>query len=329
VVNVLQASNTHQKAMESAAEPPFVDELEAVWGERWGASDEVGRLRRAIVRSPGEELAVITADAWDEDAQALVDPDGQWYWTDREAPRLDDVRDQHRGLIEALQREGVEVAVAEPMASGDTKAIYVRDPFVMTPRGAIVGRMGVRMRRGEEPEVTKLLANLGVPIVGTITESGTLEGGSYLKLRPDLHVLGTSIRCNQAGADQLRSLLALMGVELLVVSIPGWSIHLDLHMGLVDVDTVLVDAERLPYDFLIALQRHGFKLIEADLSEPWGINLLCLRPGRVLMADESPRNAERLDAAGIEVVTVPYGELHKNGGGIHCSTNELVRDSAR
>ncbi|HWI70355.1 MAG TPA: arginine deiminase family protein, partial [Baekduia sp.] len=53
--------------------------------------------------------------------------------------------------------------------------------------------------------------------------------------------------------------------------------------------------------------------------------LLCLRPGRVLMADDSPRTAERLAARGVEVVTVPYGEVQKNGGGVHCSTMELVR----
>ena len=32
--------------------------------------------------------------------------------------------------------------------------------------------------------------------------------------------------------------------------------------------------------------------------------------------------------AGIEVVTVPYDEIHKNGGGVHCSTMELVRQPA-
>lgn len=58
------------------------------------------------------------------------------------------------------------------------------------------------------------------------------------------------------------------------------------------------------------------------------MNLLCLSPGRVLMAEGSPRTAERLDKAGIEVITTPYDELHKNGGGIHCSTMELVRERA-
>ena len=46
------------------------------------------------------------------------------------------------------------------------------------------------------------------------------------------------------------------------------------------------------------------------------------------MAEGSPRTAERLARAGVEVVTVPYDEIHKNGGGVHCSTMELVREPA-
>lgn len=320
--------SSHQKAMESAATPPFADELETVWGERWGATDEIGRLRRVLVREPGDELSVVRGDAWDEEAQALVDPDGQWYWTDRRPPHLDLVAEQHAGLVAALRRNGVVVDVAPPLGKPFVKSIYVRDPLITTRHGAIIGRMGVRMRRGEEPDVTRFVAGLGMPIVGTITGTGTLEGGSYCKLRPDLHLLGTSIRCNHEGARQLRALLALQDVDLLVVPMPGWSIHIDLHLAVLDPERVLVDAEHLPYDFLMTLRGRGFELVEADRSEEWGLNLLCLEPGRVLMAEGSPRTAERLAAHGVEVETIPYDEIQKNGGGIHCSTMELVRERA-
>ena len=101
----------HQRRMESAAEPPFLDELADVWGARWGAWDEVGPLKRILVRAPGDELSIVRADAWDEEAQALVDPAGQWYWTDRRAPDLGKVREQHAGLVAALQGEGIDVVV--------------------------------------------------------------------------------------------------------------------------------------------------------------------------------------------------------------------------
>jgi len=123
-------------------------------------------------------------------------------------------------------------------------------------------------------------------------------------------------------------LLGLLGVELIQVPIAGYSIHIDLHLAMVDVDRALVHPDGLPYDFLVELRELGIDTIEAAPGEEWGLNLLCLRPGRVLMAEGSPRTAELLDAAGVEVVTIPYDELHKNGGGVHCSTIELVREPA-
>jgi N-dimethylarginine dimethylaminohydrolase len=314
--------------MEGAAKPPFHEELADVWGAPFGAVDEVGVLRRVMVRTPGDELKAIRGDGWNEELGALVDPHGQWYWTDRHPPDLARVASQHQGLVSALQAEGVEVVLVEPLGAPFVKSIYTRDPSITVPGGAIVGRMGVRRRRGEEPHVTRALAAAGMPILGTITGTGTLEGGSFVKLRPGLAALGTSIRCNEEGFRQLRVLLELIGVELIRVPIAGYSIHIDLHLAMVDVDRALIDPAGLPYDFLVKLRELGIETIEVAPGEEWGINLLCLRPGRVLMAEGSPRTAELLSRAGVEVVTIPYDEIHKNGGGVHCSTIELVRDPA-
>src|SRR6185312_742909 len=247
----------------------FHEELEQVWGAAYGAHDEVGVLRRVMVRRPGEELAAIRADAWDEELGALVDPDGRWYWTGREAPDLELVAAQHAGLVEALRAEGVEVDVLEPLGGGFVKSVYTRDPSITVPGGAIVGRMGVRMRRGEEPHVTRALAAAGMPILGTITGTGTLEGGSFTKLRRGLAAFGTSIRCNHEGERQLRALLDLIGVELIRVPLAGYSIHIDLHFAMVDVDRALINPAGLPYDFLVTLRELGIHTIEAAGGEEW------------------------------------------------------------
>ena len=106
-------------------------------------------------------------------------------------------------------------------------------------------------------------------------------------------------------------MLERIGWELLVVPLPGYTIHLDLHLTMVDVDRALVDVPGLPFEFLEELGRRGIETIHPDPGEAWALNALCLRPGRVLMAEGSPRTAERLARAGVEVVTVPYDEIHK------------------
>lgn len=313
--------------MASAAEPPFHDELEQVWGANWGAWDEVGRLRRVLVRPPSG-LEAVRPGTWDEEAQALVDPDGGWYWTDREPPDLAKVAAQHQGLIQALRAEGVEIVVAPAMGGRFVKSVYTRDPLVTVPGGAVILRMAVRMRRGEEPDITRAVAAEGMPILATLTGSATAEGGSFVKLAPGVAAFGTSIRCNEEGARQLREVLARIGWELIVVPLPGYTIHLDLHLAMVDTHRALADVAGLPFWFLEELERRGIEIIHPEPTEAWALNALCLRPGRILMAEGSPRTVERLERAGVEVVTVPYDEIHKNGGGVHCSTMELVREPA-
>ena len=54
---VRQPFGYHLSLCPAVPEPPFDDpgELEGVWGRRWGASDEVGRLRVVLVREPRGE----------------------------------------------------------------------------------------------------------------------------------------------------------------------------------------------------------------------------------------------------------------------------------
>lgn len=309
-------------------DPPFesAEELERVWGARWGANSEVGRLRSVLMRRPAAELEAIRADAWDESLGALVDPDEGWYWESETPPDLRLVGAQYDGLVAALEEHGVDVHFVEPAPPRFSKAMYLRDPLVTIPGGAVIGRLAPRMRRGEEQSVARAVASLGMPVLRTVTGRGLVEGGSFAKLTPNVAAFGTSIRCNDEGARQLEEVLRPLGIELLVVPLGGFSIHLDGAFGMVDVDKALVHAPGLPYDFLERLRELGIEAIWCDPDELWAINSLVLAPGRVLMCEGYPRTAERLERRGVEVIAIPYGEIQKNGGGIHCSTMELVRD---
>jgi N-dimethylarginine dimethylaminohydrolase len=318
----------HQSLFPPVAEPAFedVEELERVWGARWGANSEVGKLRAVLMRRPGPELERIRADAWDTGMRALVDPEEGWYWESETPPDLDLVRKQYDGLLAALEGEGVDVHFADPADSRFSKAMYTRDPLVTVPGGAIIGRMGPRMRRGEESSIARAVASLGMPVLRTITGTGLMEGGSFAKLTPTVAAFGVSIRCNDEAARQLADALRPLGIELLVVPMSGFSIHLDGDFGMVDLDKALVNAPGLSYSFLDRLTELGIEAIWCDPDELWAINSLVLEPGRVLMCDGYPRTVERLEKRGVNVTTIPYDEIQKNGGGIHCSTMELLRD---
>ncbi|MGH3021952.1 MAG: dimethylarginine dimethylaminohydrolase family protein [Gaiellaceae bacterium] len=286
----------------------------------------MGRLRAVLMRRPGPELERIRADRWDPAVQALVDPEEGWYWESDQPPDLARVEEQYDGLVAALEAEGVEVHFAEPIAPRFSKAMYTRDPLLTVPGGAVIGRLAPHMRRGEEQSITRAVASLGIPILRTTTGTGLVEGGSFVKLTPTTAAFGTSIRCNDEGARQLEETLRRMGIELLVCPLSGFSIHLDGAFAMVDVDKALVHAPGVPYWFLERLSELGIEAIWCHPDELWAINSLALSPGRLLMCDGYPYTAERLERRGIDVIPIPYSEIQKNGGGIHCSTMELIRD---
>ena len=84
-------------------------------------------------------------------------------------------------------------------------------------------------------------------------------------------------------------MLAPLGVELIVVPLVGWSIHLDGHLSMIDRDKALCDVRRLPYWFLERLRELGIELIEVPEEEDWAINGLAVRPGRLILSEGHPR----------------------------------------
>ncbi|UFN48307.1 arginine deiminase family protein [Roseomonas sp. OT10] len=314
----------------SEAEPAFTAESEQVsgWGRRWGCADDVGRLRVVLMHRPGEEMAVVETLPRIPELNAYGDPESGAYWRGTEIPTLAEQQAQHDALAEALRDEGVEVVYLRRAAKGRHKTVYTRDSCIAVDGGAVVTRMGPRIRRGEEQPVTETLAALGMPILRTIHGTGLLEGGSFAYLRPDVAVVGVSSRVNEEGARQLEEVLAVQGTRLIRVQIPGYRLHIDGALVMLSHDVALVNPVILPFTFMEEMKRLGIRMIPLNHEDPsWAINCLAVAPGRVLMSDKvGPRTQEALDRAGISVRLVAYDRVYLGGGGIHCSTSPLVRD---
>ena len=308
--------------------PAFLElgELEGTWGRRWGAADEVSRLRSVLMRRPSAGLAAVRADAYDAEMGAFVDPDRRWYWTGEELPDLDLVNAQYDGFVAALKKEGVEIVFAPDLPPDFTKAVYTRDPLVTVPGGAIIGRLAPRMRRGEEQSIAATVAAAGMPILGMVTGSGLAEGGSFVKVRRDLAFYGSSVRCNPEGGRQLARILEPYGIRVQQVSLPGYLIHLDMCSVMIDDDLALINPRLAPYDFMTALWDLGIETVNVHPDEEWSTNLLVLDRRRVLLPAHLERTGEMLADRGVEVVPIEFREMLKNGGGLHCSTMELQRD---
>lgn len=319
------------KMFGSRPEPAFetAAELSAVWGREWGCDTDVGKLKSVLMHRPGSEFDVIDKTKRIDSIGSYGDIEQGWYFQSDTIPDLPAMQADHDGLVRALKDEGIEVIMLEGEFGGRFKSCYTRDSSIAVRGGAIVSRLAPKMRRGEELCVTQTLARHGVPILHTIHGTGMLEGGSFAWLNSNTAVVGRSIRVNNAGIEQLENTLKYQGVELMVTDMCGYTIHIDQSFLMLNVDLALVDAGNLAYDFLQQLKKLNINTVEiTPEDDPWIINGLAVAPGRVIMSPGiSDRTRSELERRNIEIIEIPYDSMQKNGGGIHCSTCPLMRES--
>ena len=322
--------NQTVKMFAAGATPEFEtpDELERYWGRAWGIDNDVGRMRAVLVHRPGDEMKIVDPKKRIPEIGSFGDLEEGWYFQSDRVPPLAQMQAQHDGLVKALEAEGVEVVHVEGHAGKRLKSCYTRDPLIMVKGGAIVCRMGARIRRGEELAITRTLAQLGVPILRTLSGSALMEGGSFAWINPKTAVIGCGIRVNREGAAQVGEVLKRQGVELLVIDLVGYDIHIDGAFLMVDRDLALINPAGLPYSFIEELKARHIQTIEVAPSDyEWIVNSLAVAPRRLLIPEGgSNRILDEFARHKVAWKALPYDAMHLNGGGIHCSTTPLIRD---
>ena len=209
-----------------------------------------------------------------------------------------------------------------------TTPIYTRDPLVTVPGGAIIGRLEPHKRRGEEAAVARTLAGLGMPAAVPRTRWHRPARGRQLSRQADpdrgrlLHpALAATMRPGgtAGGGATAAGDRADRGAARAL---------LDPHrrpIGMIAPDLALIDPLGLPWWFVDRLKELGIEPVPCVPSEEWDSSSLTLSPRRVLMCEGYPRTIERLATHDVDVVTVPYREVQKGGGGVHCSTTGAWR----
>ena len=141
---------------------------------------------------------------------------------DGPSPGYADVAAEHRAYAAALADAGVTVDLL-PALDAFPDSIFVEDPALTFPEGAILLRPGATTRIGEVAHLEAALARHFDRVVRI--EHGHADGGDVLVL-PDLVMIGLSARTDRTGAAALVEALAMLGREARVVSPPAGALHL-------------------------------------------------------------------------------------------------------
>lgn len=274
-------------------------------------------LRRVVVKRPDEAFA--------------VDDPALWNYGGR--PDLEAARAEHDALAAYLAEHGAEVLYHDEPQPGRADAIYVFDPVLMTGEGAVVLRPGKLLRQGEEEALARRLEALGVPVIGRLDGEARAEGGDLLRLAPDVLAVGLGFRTNEAGAGQLRSLLAPRGIDVITFDLPFHQgsracLHLLSLASLLADDLAVVFSPLLPVRFRHALEERGIRIVEVPEEElaTQGTNVLALAPRKGLMLEGNPRTRRRLERAGCDILVYRGREISlKAEGGPTCLTLPILR----
>src|ERR671936_983649 len=272
-------------------ETDFYDEVEQIWGRRWGA-EGIGTLREVLVSRPTEnETRPEYAQEW------------QYYYSSAAGNAdLGKLRYQYDQYYDLLREHGVRVNTIEPPVPAIGAYGYLKNLVTLAGGGlvarggAIVHRMGLgSWQRGREVIWPKVLTALQIPIYLTIHGRGIGEPGAGRWLDSKTFVFNESVVANEEGLRQIRFVLENLGIELIVAHSPGWvdsigngnigTSHMDMVMLTVDERKVLLAPHLVNYGFVRELLRRDFEIIEVPVEEYWdlALNGVTLSPGKVVI----------------------------------------------
>jgi N-dimethylarginine dimethylaminohydrolase len=315
------------------AEVSYLDELESIWGKPWGAQG-IGRLRMAAMVKPTETEVL-----------ELYEQDSSFFVFNGVTPDLELMREQHQNLMKTYEELGIVVhelrwADDPPMSPyGPMKrSISAAAGFVVNG-GAIIPREATPYWRGRSRYVSKALMDLGCPILYTVHGTGVCEIGASTRMSDDLIVLMLSTDCNREGADQVIPILHRAGYQRVILAhspgplydyhqdVPGW-MHSDMWIMPLDARLALIYPPWCDYQTIRDLHEIGYTLLEAPAEEVglYPVNGITVEPRKVIMNASAVKTIRLLESAGVEVIAIPYDEVHKYGGGIRCNTMQLIRD---
>lgn len=288
----------------------------------YNGQSEVAQIRDILLKHPKDAFI------------SQQNTDSQWRQLNYSSPpNCDKALDEYEMFVKILGETVDEFHFLPPDENTGLDSLYVHDPVIITSRGAVLCKMGKSERGGEPEACGRFLSGIGVPVLGTISGDGKLEGGDCVWLDEHTLAVGEGYRTNAEGIRQLRVLLGDLIDELIVVGLPHWDgpsdvLHLMSFISPIDVDLALVYSRLMPVPFRNWLTSRGIKLVEVPDEEyaSMACNVLTIAPRRCIMLTGNPHTKQLLLNEGVEVREYVGEEISTRGaGGPTCLTRPILR----
>lgn len=224
-------------------------------------------------------------------------------------PTHESVKAEHRAYVDALAEAGLAIDIL-PALEAFPDSVFVEDPALVFPEGAILLRPGAPSRLAEREHMRGALARHFAKVL-ELGVGEYADGGDVLVTQETVYI-GLSQRTNRIGAEALAGKLAELGRKACVVEVPQTVLHLKSAAALLGDDTLIVT----PALAKAAAFQH-LRLLVTPEGEEAGANLVRVN-NRVLVGQAYPRTAEMVEKDGLEVKLLPVSEVAKLDAGLSC-----------
>jgi len=214
------------------------------------------------------------------------------------------VKKQHLVYCNTLEELGLEV-IYLPIDDTHPDSCFVEDNAIIHNKKALITRMGIETRRGEEVAVEKALNDF--LITKKTLAPGTIEGGDVIHL-PDRLICGVTQRTNNDGVNQMN--------KWLDISVETWIdpniVHLKSHVTYIGKDTAIATKAYANNPLL-----NGMNILVVQDNESYAANTLAINDS-VLMPKGFPNSQTMVMEAGFEVISLEMNEFQKCEGALTC-----------
>ncbi len=224
-------------------------------------------------------------------------------------------REQHASYVRALEATGVTVTILR--AEEDwPDSMFVEDPVLCLPEGAILMRPGAASRQGEVSIIEPCIRSIYGERVHAIPDDAHVEGGDILLTDREI-LIGLSARTNAAGVTAVTALVTPWGYNVRPVETPPDILHFKTDCAWLGDNHVLC-TRRLAQTGVF----DGYDIVPVPDGEEAAANAIRVND-TIFVAGGYPETKKILEALGRPVVPVPVTEAAKLDGGLSCMSLRL------
>lgn len=223
------------------------------------------------------------------------------------SPDYDKTLLQHKAYVNALNKCGLSI-IELPADERFPDGCFVEDTAIVTQKCAIITQPGHPSRKGEEIKIEETIKKYRQ--IEKIEGHGLVDGGDIMHAENHFYI-GLSDRTNQAGADQLSSILSKYTYTSSTIEVKD-VLHLKSGVNYIGDNTLSIMDSLLNTPDL-----KSYKKIPIIDSETYASNCVLVNDYLIIAKGFEDSKQKFLDA-GYKIIELDMSEFEKMDGGLSC-----------